>query len=116
MAEKVSSDGVSQFIATPHLKISRNTGVLNTGCHLLDMPNQMDVLRQQLKIAKRIIRENITTDGKLNTENAAKAILQYRNTISTLISSSSILFHEWLTAAHKHGKAFHKTPNGNYGI
>ena len=81
-----------------------------------------------VKSAKRILRENITPTGSLNTDQACRALLQYRNTPIQHIglSPAQILFHRnlrdsipvdpmklrpnkyWITAAATRETAFKK--------
>lgn len=79
-----------------------------------------------VKAAKRIIHNNISINGSLNNDKAARAILQYRNTPIPEIglSSAQILFHRklwdsipsnpqhyqvhrnWIISAEQHEKKF----------
>ena len=81
-----------------------------------------------VKTAKRILKENVGTQGKINTDTAARAILQYRNTPlqDCNLSPAQILFHrqlrdtipahpsqyhlhpEWTSAAMKREISYHE--------
>ena len=79
-----------------------------------------------VKSAKRILRENTAIDGSLNSEEACRALLQYRNTplLHLGLSPAQLLFHRslrdglpvnlislrpsklWIEAARKREEAF----------
>ena len=66
-----------------------------------------------VKTAKHIIQENTASNGSLNTDRVAKAIMQYCNTIlpGMSLSPAQILFHRTLrdfTPAHPKHYELHK--------
>ena len=63
-----------------------------------DYPQSNGRAEVTVKSAKRMIRENTNSDGSLNNDSAARAILQYRNTPlqDCNFSPAQILFHRQL--------------------
>ena len=65
---------------------------------LVSYPQSNGHAKAAVKSAKRIIHNNISADGSLNNEKAARAILQHCNTSSPVIglSPAQILLHRQL--------------------
>ena len=95
--EELSSDGGPQFIATSFQTFLKYWGI-NHRISSTSYPQSNGRAELGVKSAKRIIRDNVSPDGSLHNEQAAKAILQYRNTpLPDLnLSPAQILFHRQL--------------------
>jgi len=95
--EEVSTDGGPQFTSTAFQDFLSAWGVHHrlSSAHY---PQSNGRAELAVKTSKRIILNNINANGTLDNDNAARAILQYRNTpIAELgLSPSQLLFHRQL--------------------
>ena len=125
--EELSSDGSPQFIAQPIQTLLKQWGIKHR-LSSVGYAQSNGRAEADVKTVKRIIRDNISSDGSLNNNKAAAAILQYRNTpiLDTKLSPAQILFHrqlrdsipchpsqyqlhpEWIIAAKEREEAFQK--------
>ena len=97
VSEELSTDGGPQFTAEAFQQFLRLWGVdhrLSSAIY----PQSNGRAEVAVKTAKRIIHNNHSPDGGLNTDKAARAILQYRNTPLPDIglSPAQILLHRQL--------------------
>ena len=77
--EEISSDGGPEFIAMETEDFLNRWGVK----HRLSssyLPQSNGRAEVAVKIAKRLLEDNMTTDGTLNTDSMVRALLQQRNT------------------------------------
>ena len=79
VAEELSSDGGPQFIANRFKKFLEDWGVKHRISSAY-YPQSNGRAEVAVKSAKRIILNNTSADGSLDNDNAARALLQYRNT------------------------------------
>ena len=97
--EEISTDGGPQFIAQAFQQFLQSWNVehRNSSAHY---PQSNGRAELAVKSAKRIIYiyDNTLSDGSLNTDKAAKAILQHRNTPlpDINLSPAQLLFHREL--------------------
>ena len=78
-AEEVSTDGGPQFTATHFQQFLKEWGV-SFRLSSASYPQSNGRTEVGVKAAKRIIHANISSDGSLNNDAAARAILTYRKT------------------------------------
>ena len=78
-AEEISSDGGPEYTATQTEQFLKRWGVAH---RLSSAYHPHSNLRAELgvKVVKRMLRENISPSGGLNTDKFARALLAYRNT------------------------------------
>ena len=127
VAEELSSDGGPQFKAHQLNAFLQLWGVKHRKSSV-DYPQSNGRAESAVKSAKRIIHNNISPDGSLNNNKAARAILQHRNTPlpGLNLSPAQILLHrqlrdsvpahpshyqvhkEWVISAEDREKAFTK--------
>ena len=95
--EEVSSDGGPQFKANDFSKFLQQWGVKHRKSSV-GYPQSNGRAEVAVKSAKRIIRDNVAANGSIDTDEAAKAILQYHNTplVDDKLSPAQILFHRQL--------------------
>ena len=95
--EEISTDGGPQFIAQAFQQFLQSWNVehRNSSAHY---PQSNGRAELAVKSAKRIIYDNTLSDGSLNTDKAARAILQHRNTPlpDINLSPAQLLFHREL--------------------
>ena len=112
VAEELSSDGGPQFKANQFQQFLKLWGVEHR-LSSVAYPQSNGRAEAAVKSAKRIIRNNVSADGSLNNDRAARAILQHRNTpIPGLnLSPAQILLHRQLrdsVPAHPSHYELHK--------
>ena len=95
--DEISSDGGSQFIANDFQAFLNRWGVKHR-LSSAEYPQSNGRAEVAVKSAKRIIYGNAKSDGSLNNDAAARALLQYRNTPlqDCKLSPAQILFHRQL--------------------
>ena len=97
---KLYSDGGLNFVSQETQLFLKNWGVEHvvSSAHY---PQSNGRAELAVKSAKKILDENVSRDGSMNSEATSKALLQYRNTpIKGLgLSPSQILFHRTLRDA-----------------
>ena len=95
--EELSSDGGPQFTSDAFQRFLRDWGVEHR-LSSVEYPQSNGRAEVGVKSAKRIIRNNASPKGSLDTDNAARAILQYRNTpLPDLgLSPAQLLLHRQL--------------------
>ena len=79
VCEEISSDGGPQFISGDFKAFLENWGVKHR-LSSVDYPQSNGRAELGVKASKRIIAQNTAKNGSLDTDRAARAILQYRNT------------------------------------
>ena len=96
-AETFQSDGGPQFMASNFQKFLKQWNCSHR-LSSVAYPQSNGRAEVAVKTAKRILRENITSTGSLDTDKVARAILQYRNTPlpHVNLSPAQILFHREL--------------------
>ena len=96
-AEEISSDGGPQLTATKFEQFLAAWGVKHRTSSV-SYPQSNGRAELGVKAAKRIIHNNLSPNGSLNNDSAARAILQYRNTPLPYInlSPAQILLHRQL--------------------
>ena len=94
VSEEISSDGGPQFTSEMFKQFLKDWGV-TTRLSSVSYPQSNGRAELAVKAAKRIIHNNTAADGSLNTDNAARAIIQYRNTPlpDLKLSPAQILLH-----------------------
>merc|ERR1719320_402506 len=97
VVEEISSDSASQFMSSKFQKFLRQYGVR----HRLSssyFPHSNSRAELGVKSGKRILRDNMSPDGKVNTDKFLRAMLQYRNTPQpdTRMSPAQIVFGRYL--------------------
>ena len=97
VSEELSADGGPQFTAEAFQQFLKLWGV-NHRLSSVSYPQSNGRAEVAVKAAKRIIHNNRSSDGGLNTDTAARAILQYRNTPlpDIELSPAQILLHRQL--------------------
>ena len=97
VSEELSTDGGPQFTAEAFQKFLKLWGV-NHRLSSASYPQSNGKTEVVVKAAKRIIRNNRSSDGGLNTDMAVRAILQYCNTPlpDIELSPAQILLHRQL--------------------
>ena len=95
--EELSSDGGPQFQSTAFKKFLENWGVKHR-LSSAEYPQSNGRAELAVKTAKRIITNNTLPNGSLDTDKAAQALMQYRNTPlqGVDLSPAQILFHHEL--------------------
>ena len=95
--EELSSDGGPQFKAHDFGRFLAQWGVSHRNSSA-EYPQSNGRAELGVKSAKRIIRNNTSPNGSLDNDNAARAIMTYRNTPLPYInlSPAQILFHRQL--------------------
>ena len=95
--ELLISDEGPQF-TSQELKRFLHTWKVATRVSSAGYPQSNGRAELSVKTAKRILEDNMASDGSLNTDRACRALLQYRNTPlqHSGISPSQILFHRHL--------------------
>ena len=76
---ELSTDGGPQFAAHSTQQFLQNWGVIWRVSSAY-YPQSNGRAELAVKTAKRLLRENLSSSGDLNTDSAARALLQYRNT------------------------------------
>ena len=96
-SEEISSDGGPQFKSNEFQQFLKTWGV-KWRPSSASYPQSNGRAELGVKAAKRIIHNNVSGDGSLNNDGAARAILQYRNTPlpDLKLSPAQILFHRQL--------------------
>ena len=77
--EELSNDGGPQFTSSAFSNFLTVWGV-RTRLSSVAYPQSNGRAELGVKAAKRIIHNNVASDGSLNTDAAARAIIAYRNT------------------------------------
>ena len=97
VSEEISSDGGPQFKSSQFDQFLKTWGV-KWRPSSASYPQSNGRAELGVKAAKRIIHNNVSADGSLNNDGAARAILQYRNTPlpDLQLSPAQILFHRQL--------------------
>ena len=92
-SEEISTDGGPQFTSQPF-----NTWAIQRHLSSAHYPESNGRAELAVKSSKRIIYDNTNPDGSLNTDKAARAILQHRNTPlpDINLSPAQLLFHRQL--------------------
>ena len=92
--EELSNDGGPQFTSSLFTGFLQDWGV-KTRLSSVAYPQSNGRAELGVKAAKRIIHNNVASDGSLNTDAAARAILTYRNTPlpDIKMSPAQILLH-----------------------
>ena len=92
--EEISSDGGPQFIGNVYKDFLTRWGV-KSRISSVAYPQSNGRAELGVKTAKRLIHNNVASDGSLNTDKVARALLQYRNTpLPDLnLSPAQILLH-----------------------
>ena len=95
--EEISSDGGPQFVAKSFKDFLHQWGVRHR-ISSVSYAQSNGRAESAVKSAKRMIRDNISSNGTIDTNKVAKAILQYRNTPlhDCNLSPAQILFHRQL--------------------
>ena len=95
--EEFSSDGGPQFTSTEFQTFLKDWGVHHR-LSSAGYPQSNGRVELAVKSSKRIIRDNISSNGDLDNNKAARAILQFQNTpIPELgLSPAQVLFHRQL--------------------
>ena len=95
--EEISSDGGPQLTANKFKEFLESWGVKHR-ISSVAYPQSNGRAELGVKAAKRIIHNNVSADGSVNNDQAARAILQYRNTPlpDINLSPAQILFHRQL--------------------
>ena len=114
LSEELSSDGGPQFVATSFKEFLSAWGVHH---HLssVSYPQSNGCPELEVKAARRIVLNNTLSDGSLDNNKAARAILQYRNTPLNDIhlSHAQILLHRHIhdhLPTHPHHYHLHLHP------
>ena len=91
--EELSSDGGSQFVASKTTEFFKNWGIKHRRSSVA-FPHSNCRAELGVKLIKRMIVNNISPNGSLNTDAFRRAILQYRNTPDrdTKVSPAQIVF------------------------
>ena len=125
--EELSSDGGPQFTSSDFKEFLSNWGVHHR-LSSVGYPQSNGRAELAVKSAKRLIQDNTSSDGSLDNDRAARAILQHRNTpIPELgLSPAQLLLHrqlrdsiparpthyrlhkDWILTAEEREKAFAK--------
>ena len=94
--EEVSSDGGPQFTVATFQNFLKNWGVKHQSSAFYTQSNGRAELA--VKTSKRILENNMSSDGAIDNDKVAQAILQYHNTLLPYIhqSPAQILFHHQL--------------------
>ena len=97
VSKELSTDGGPQFTAEAFQQFLKLWGVSHR-LSSASYPQSNGRAEVPVKAAKRIIHNNRSSDGGLNTDMAARAILQYRNTPlpDNELSPAQILLHRQL--------------------
>ena len=97
VSEEISTDGGPQFTSSEFQKFLHDWGVQHRRSSA-NYPQSNGRAELGVKSAKRIIQNNTQPNGSLNNNNAARAILQYRNTpLPELgLSPAQLLLHRQL--------------------
>ena len=92
--EELSSDGGPQFTGKIFTDFLKNWGIKHR-LSSVAYPQSNGRAELAVKAGKRIIHNNVSSDGSLNNDNAARAVLQYRNTPlpDIKLSPAQILLH-----------------------
>ncbi|MEO2242304.1 MAG: DDE-type integrase/transposase/recombinase, partial [Candidatus Poseidoniia archaeon] len=111
-AEELSSDGGPQFTSHEFQRFMKDWGVEHR-ISSVAYPQSNGRAEVGVKTAKRIIFDNTSSNGSLDNDKAARAILQYRNTpIAGLgLSPAQLLLHRHLRdhiPAHPRNYRLHK--------
>ena len=95
--EEFSSDGGPQFTSTEFQTFLKDWGVHHR-LSFAGYPQANGRAELAVKSSKRIIRDNTSSNGDLDNNKAARAILQFRNTPITELglSPAQVLFHRQL--------------------
>ena len=98
--EEISSDGGPQFKAHKFTEFLDTWGIKHR-LSSAEYPQSNGRAEAAVKSAKKIIRDNANSNGSLQNDKAAKAILQYRNTplADIGLSPAQILLHRQLRDA-----------------
>ena len=98
--EEISSDGGPQFKAHKFAEFLDTWGIKHR-LSSAEYPQSNGRAEAAVKSAKKIIRDNANSNGSLQNDKAAKAILQYRNTplADIGLSPAQILLHRQLRDA-----------------
>ena len=93
----LASDGGPQFIAHSFQQFLKNWDVYHKKLSA-GYAQSNGRAEAAVKTAKRILSDNIASDGSINNDNVAKAMLQYRNTPLPFLnlSPAQLLFHREL--------------------
>ena len=113
VSEEVSNDGGPQFTSEVFKQFLKDWGV-EMRLSSVSYPQSNGRAELAVKAAKRIIHNNTASDGSLNTDRAARAIIQYRNTPlpDLKLSPAQILLHRNLRdgiPAHPSHYQMHKS-------
>ena len=97
VSEEISSDGGPQFRCEEFKQFLKDWGVKQR-LSSVDYPQSNGRAELGVKASKRIIAQNTSRNGSLNTDKAVRAILQYRNTpLPELgLSPAQLLLHRQL--------------------
>ena len=92
--EELSSDGGPQFTANIFKQFLDTWGIHHR-LSSAEYPQSNGRAELGVKTAKRILLENTSTNGSIDNNNAARALLQYHNTPlpDIQLSPAQILFH-----------------------
>ena len=110
--DEFSSDGGPQFISTVSTEFLQTWGIARC-LSSVSYPQSNCRTEAAVKTANCIIQDNTASNGSLNTDRVAKAIMQYCNTPlpAMSLSPAKILFHRTLcdlTPAHSKHYELHK--------
>ena len=97
VVEEISSDSASQFMSAKFQKFLRQYGVRQRLSSSY-FPHSNSRAELGVKSGKRILMDNMSSDGKVNTDKFLRAMLQYRNTPQpdTRMSPAQIVFGRYL--------------------
>ena len=97
VVEEISSDSASQFMSSKFQKFLRQYGVRQRLSSSY-FPHSNSRAELGVKSGKRILMDNMSPDGKVNTDRFLRAMLQYRNTPQpdTRMSPAQIVYGRYL--------------------
>ena len=97
VVEEIASDSASQFMSSKFQKFLRQYGVRQRLSSSY-FPHSNSRAELGVKSGKRILMDNMSPDGKVNTDKFLRAMLQYRNTPQpdTRMSPAQIVYGRYL--------------------
>jgi len=113
VSEELSSDGDPKYMCSEFQNFLHVWGVKHHRVSSVAYPQSNGRAELGVKTSKRIIRNNVDANGSLNTDRAARAMLQYRNTPlpDLMLSPAQILLHRQLRdgiPSHPHHYHLHR--------